>query len=218
MFSLKWIKWVACSHNISFFLQATKLDVSTEQVQWADSVFVVYAINDKTSFDLARTMVEYVYSVSAQNQLPVALVANKSDMLDRKEVSDTEVSRLCAEFNLFFFETSASESRKSVADLFTTLSRQVRHIMKKREKLTSFMSNPAVAAKLQIRQSLRNLAERTWRARTSTLWQREIVSSLCTYTHKYSKNCEKWKTTHTCTQLELVYLKQIIKMEFYPTQ
>jgi len=143
--------------------------VSTEQVQWADSVFVVYAINDKTSFDLARTMVEYVYSVSAQNQLPVALVANKSDMLDRKEVSDTEVSRLCAEFNLFFFETSASESRKSVADLFTTLSRQVRHIMKKREKLTSFMSNPAVAAKLQIRQSLRNLAERTWRARTSTL-------------------------------------------------
>ena len=111
--------------------------MSTEKVQWADSGFVVYAINDQTSFDLARTIVEYVYSVSVQNQLPVALVANKSDMLDRKEVSDTEVSRLCAEFNLFFFETSASESRKSVADLFTTLSRQVRHIMKKREKLTS---------------------------------------------------------------------------------
>lgn len=132
-------------------------------------MFVVYAINDKGSFDLARSLVEYVYSVSSQNQPIIALIANKSDMLDRKEVSDTEVSRLCAEFNLFFFETSASESRKSVSDLFTTMSRQVRHIMKKREKLTSFMSNPAVAAKLQIRQSLRNFAERTWRARTSTL-------------------------------------------------
>ena len=54
--------------------------MSTEQVQWADGKFVVCAIYDKTSFDLARTMVEYVYSLSAQNQLPVALVANKSDM------------------------------------------------------------------------------------------------------------------------------------------
>lgn len=149
--------------------QSTKLDVSEDQVRWADCVFVVYAINDKSSFELARAVVEQVYAISVQNQLPVALVANKSDMLDRKEVSDTEVSRLCAEYNLFFFETSASESRKSVSDLFTTMARQVRIIMKKREKLTSFMSNPAVAAKLQIRQSLRNLAERTWRARTSTL-------------------------------------------------
>ena len=58
-------------------------------------------------------------------------MANKSDMLDRKEVSGTEVSKLCAEF---FFETSASESRKSINDLFTTLVKQVRHIVKKNAK------------------------------------------------------------------------------------
>lgn len=149
--------------------QGSKADVSADQVRWADCVIVVYAINDKDSFELARAVVEFVHSISDQNQLPVGLVANKSDMLDRKQVSDTEVSRLCAEFNLYFFETSASEARKSVMDLFTTMARQVRIIMKKKEKLTSFMSNPAVIAKLQIRQSLRNFAERTWRARTSTL-------------------------------------------------
>ncbi|XP_053374221.1 ras-related protein Ral-A-like [Mercenaria mercenaria] len=103
------------------------------------------------------------------NQVPIGIVANKSDLIDRKEVSDTDLSRTCAEFNLLYFETSASEARASVLEVFTVLARQVRMIMKKREKLTRFMSNPAVAAKLQIQQSLRSLAEKTWRSRTSTL-------------------------------------------------
>lgn len=149
--------------------QVKKEDVSEEQVRWADCVIVVYAIVDRDSFDLARNIVDHIHTIRENSQIPVGLVANKSDLIDRKEVSDTDLSRTCAEFNLFFFETSASEARDSIIEVFTVLARQVRLVMKKREKLTRFMSNPAVAAKLQIQQSLRNLAERTWRSRTSTL-------------------------------------------------
>lgn len=155
--------------DIINYFQTRKEDISAEQVQWADCIIVVYAIIDRDSFDLAQSIVEYIHSIREDNQIPIGLVANKSDLIDRKDVSDTDLSRICAEFNLYFFETSASEARASVIEVFTVLARQVRMILKKREKLTRFMSNPAVAAKLQIRQSLRNLAEMTWRSRTSTL-------------------------------------------------
>ena len=161
----------AISKNCFFstHFQKRYSELSQDQIIWADCFVVVYAINNKDSFDAARRIIEYIHKVRDDSQAPVGLVANKSDLIDRKQVSDTDVSRLCAEYSLYFFETSASESHYSVSEVFLTLCRQVRQIMKKREKLTRFMSNPAVAAKLQIQQSLKNLAERTWRARTSTL-------------------------------------------------
>ncbi|XP_053374553.1 ras-related and estrogen-regulated growth inhibitor-like [Mercenaria mercenaria] len=156
-------------HIIDTLGQVKKEDVSEEQVKWADCVVIVYAIVDRNSFDIARSIAEHIQIMREDNQVPIGIVANKSDLIDRKEVSDTDLSRTCAEFNLLYFETSASEARASVLEVFTVLARQVRMIMKKREKLTRFMSNPAVAAKLQIQQSLRSLAEKTWRSRTSTL-------------------------------------------------
>ena len=129
----------------------------------------MYAINDRKSFDLVKAILENIQEMKGDGLVTVAIVANKSDLIDRKQISDTEVSRLCAEYGeSLFFETSASESNSSVVDAFTAASRQIRLINKKREKLTRFMSNPAVAAKLQIQQSWKNL-ERSWRARTSTL-------------------------------------------------
>lgn len=156
-------------HIIDTLGQTSKDDVSEDKVLWADCVTVVYSITDKESFDVARDIMERVHNILDGTSVPVALVAAKTDLIERQKVSNTEVSRLCAEFNLFFFETSASEALSSVGDVFMALGRQVRHVHKKREKLTRFMSNPAVAAKLQIQQSLKNLAERTWRTRTSTL-------------------------------------------------
>lgn len=136
---------------------------------WADGVFLVYAINDKRSFDVVKSILEDVQQTKGDDHITVALIANKCDLMDRKQVPDTDVSRLCTEYSdILFFETSASENHSSVVEAFTMTSRQIRLINKKREKLTRFMSNPAVAAKLQIQQSWKTL-EKSWRARTSTL-------------------------------------------------
>ncbi|KAH3724155.1 hypothetical protein DPMN_049965 [Dreissena polymorpha] len=136
-------------HIIDTLGQMTADDISQHQVLWADCVIIVFAITMATSFQVARTLVEYVHTISTNRSIPVALVANKSDMIERKTVSDTEISRLCAEYNLLFFETSASEGRTSMNQVFVTLAQRVRHILKKKEKLTRFMQNPAVAAKLR---------------------------------------------------------------------
>ncbi|KAH3724167.1 hypothetical protein DPMN_049978 [Dreissena polymorpha] len=122
-------------------------DINPHQVLWADCVIIEFAITMATSFQIARTLAEYVHTIN--QPISVALVANKSDMIERKTVSDTEIRRLCAEYNLLFFETSASEGWTSMNQVFVTLAQRVQHILKKKEKLTRFMQNPAVAAKLR---------------------------------------------------------------------
>ncbi|XP_045167452.2 ras-related protein Ral-A-like, partial [Mercenaria mercenaria] len=130
---------------------------------------------DRNSFDIARIIAEHIQIMREDNQVPIGIVANKSDLTDRNEASKSDLSRTCAEFNLLYFESSASEARASVLEVFTVLARQVRMIMKTREKLTRVMSNPAVAAKLPIQQSLRNPTEKTWRSRTSTLYPVKLL-------------------------------------------
>ena len=101
-------------------------------------------------------------------RLPVAIAANKCDLIHLRQLASGDCSAWCAEHGCVYREVSASEEPESVEDVFTCLCRQVRTVHKKREKLSWMMQRPAVAAKLQIRQSLRNLAEKTWRSRTST--------------------------------------------------
>lgn len=126
-------------------------------------------MTDRKSFEKIKEIADIVVTKKADDKVVMALVANKCDLLHRKQISDTEATQFCAEYNTMFFETSASDSYSSVVNAFSAICRQVKHVYKKREKLTKFMQNPAVAAKLQIRNSLRSLAEMKWRSRTSTM-------------------------------------------------
>ena len=98
----------------------------------------------------------------------MAIAANKCDLIHLRRLASGDCATWCAEHSCVYREISASEEPESVEDVFACLCRQVRMVHKKREKLSWIMQRPAVAAKLQIRQSLRNLAEKTWRSRTST--------------------------------------------------
>ena len=115
-----------------------------------------------------QELVTRLRSVREDERLPVAIAANKCDLIHLRQLTSGECSAWSAEHGCVYREVSASEEPESVEDVFTCLCRQVRTVHKKREKLSWMMQRPAVAAKLQIRQSLRNLAEKTWRSRTST--------------------------------------------------
>ncbi|XP_069128635.1 ras-like protein family member 11B isoform X2 [Argopecten irradians] len=145
------------------------LDDRIDEIQWADGMMLVYSITDSDSLDKLRTIADYVLSVRENDKLVLALVANKCDLLHRKCVSDTTAAQFCAEYNCIFFETSASDSFIDIECAFSSVSRQIKTVYKKREKLSKFLQNPAVAAKLQIRNSLRNFAEKKLRRRTSTM-------------------------------------------------
>ncbi|KAL3883778.1 hypothetical protein ACJMK2_030009 [Sinanodonta woodiana] len=144
-------------------------DVKPEQILWADGFLLVYSITDKTSFEFVSDICNRIVKMRPEGKPIIAIVANKGDLIYCKQVPDTDAAQMCAEYNCMYYETSASESYTEVAKSFVGLCKEIRTVYKRREKLTSFMSNPAIAAKLQIQQSFRNLAEKTWRSRTSTL-------------------------------------------------
>ncbi|OWF47511.1 ras-related and estrogen-regulated growth inhibitor-like [Mizuhopecten yessoensis] len=156
-------------HILDTTWQEDSLDGRTDEILWADGMMLVYSITDSDSLDRLRTIADRVLSVRANDKLVLALVANKCDLLHRKHVSDTSAAQFCAEYNCIFFETSASDSFVDVESAFSSVSRHIKAVYKKREKLSKFLQNPAVTAKLQIRNSLRNFAEKKLRRRTSTM-------------------------------------------------
>ncbi|XP_071134405.1 ras-related and estrogen-regulated growth inhibitor-like protein isoform X4 [Mytilus edulis] len=139
-----------------------------EYLLWADGVILVYSMVDKSSFDKLREIMEWILAKKGEEKV-IAVIGNKSDLIHRKQVSDTEATQFCAEYNCLSFDTSASDSYTDVSNAFNTIIREIKLNNKKREKLNKLMHNPSVLAKLQIRQSLKNLAEMKWRSRTSTM-------------------------------------------------
>ncbi|XP_025098583.1 ras-related and estrogen-regulated growth inhibitor-like [Pomacea canaliculata] len=139
-----------------------------DPVTWADGFLLVFSVTDPDSWSCAQELVTHLRLSRGDERLPIALAANKCDLIHLRRVTGNECAPWAAEHGCGYREVSASEDPDSVEEVFASLCRQVRTVHRKREKLSWIMQRPAVAAKLQIRQSLRNLAEKKWRSRTST--------------------------------------------------
>jgi GTPase SAR1 family protein len=129
---------------------------------------MVYSITERKSFEKLKEFADYVISKKTMGKTVMALVANKSDLVHMSCVSNVEATQFCAEYNCLFFETSASESYTSVTNAYMSVCKQVKVTHKKREKISKFMQNPAIKAKLQIRNPIRGL-EMKWRSRAPTM-------------------------------------------------
>ncbi|XP_067675195.1 ras-like protein family member 11A isoform X2 [Haliotis asinina] len=140
-----------------------------DPITWADGFLLVYSVTDPESFQFVVDLVDRLRLAREDERLPIVIAGNKSDLIHMRQLTLQECTGWAQEHNCLLYEVSASDDCDSVCEVFNILCRQVKTVHKKREKLTWIMQRPAVAAKLQIRQSLRNLAERKWRSRTSTL-------------------------------------------------
>lgn len=130
----------------------------------------MFSVTDRFSFDIAQGFLTHVCSNREDVRTPVIFLGNKCDLIHRRTISEKEASHIAASHSCQYLETSASENYTGVVHTFAELCRQIKVVNKKKEKLKKLMQKPSVAKKLQIRQSLRNFAERTWRSRTSTVW------------------------------------------------
>ena len=129
---------------------------------------MVYSITDRKSFEKLREFADYIISKKTDSKTVLALVANKSDLVHMNCTTNLEATQFCAEYNCLFFETSASENYNSVTNAYMSICKQVKVNHKKREKISKFMQNPAIKAKLQIRNPIRGL-EMKWRSRAPTM-------------------------------------------------
>lgn len=93
---------------------------TAEAIQWADGVLLVYSITDRQSFNFVRRA-----KIELQPDIPLALVANKVDMVHLRQVSAEEGEILAKDFECKFCEVSAAEQVAPVADAFHDLCREV---------------------------------------------------------------------------------------------
>lgn len=104
-------------------MQPDDIDQTTttmDAVQWADGILLVYSITDRDSFNYIRKTKTHL-----QLDIPLALVANKVDMVHLRQVSTEEGDILAKDFECKFCEVSAAEHVVPVADAFHDLCREV---------------------------------------------------------------------------------------------
>lgn len=85
---------------------------------WGDAFLLVYAINDRDSFNKIIPIQEHLHTIRAQDPPTVALVGNKSDLEDQRRVQTSEAQNLADLFDCSFTEISTLESFKDVERVF----------------------------------------------------------------------------------------------------
>ena len=100
----------------NYFL-ITKLNVwqsqdelpSAETLQWADGLLLVYSITDRDSFNFVRKAKDALLDAELETPMALALVGNKADMINLRQVSTVESEILAKDFECWFSEVTAAE-------------------------------------------------------------------------------------------------------------
>ncbi|XP_023933416.1 ras-related and estrogen-regulated growth inhibitor [Lingula anatina] len=139
----------------------------SEQITWADGFVLVFSLTCRKSFEAVKRIKEHINELRQDTKIPMILVGNKADLSHARAVKPVETRGLATDLQCQMFETSASDNYGSVVNAFHALYREVRTVLKQREKVKKVMQKPGISKKLQIANALRNLRE--FRIRTYTV-------------------------------------------------
>ena len=90
--------------------------------------FIVYDITNKESFDNVKNWVTELKMHLEFSNLIVMLVGNKSDMEEKRQVTEEQGRSLAEDFGFFFMETSAlRNSNKEVEKAFMVIIEEIMH-------------------------------------------------------------------------------------------
>ncbi|XP_070543116.1 ras-like protein family member 12 [Ptychodera flava] len=104
-------------------------DNSSERyLNWADAFIIVYSIDNRHSFDEAKTFLQEVFEHQKVNSpdKPIVLLGNKVDMQRYRQVSKTEGNSLSQQYACKFHESSAAGGYESVEKVFQDAVREIR--------------------------------------------------------------------------------------------
>ncbi|XP_076466763.1 ras-related and estrogen-regulated growth inhibitor-like [Babylonia areolata] len=89
-------------------------------VKWADGFVLVYSVTDRGSLEEARRLKDVLYTHRHQDT-PLVLVANKSDLLTARAVTEDEGLELAGEMDCPKYELSVAEGFAAVGDAMEEL-------------------------------------------------------------------------------------------------
>lgn len=91
---------------------------------------LVYAVNDRSSFEELIPVSKHLEKVRSSDPPLVVLVGNKKDAENDREVSKQEGNKLSEEMNCSFHEVSTKASYQDIEDMFSEAIREtMRHKM-----------------------------------------------------------------------------------------
>ena len=82
--------------------------VSVKNVRFCQASIVVFDLTDKSTFKKVSYWIQEIRSYS--DIKPIGLFGNKSDKVDKREVTQEEIDKLCSKENVLYFETSAMKN------------------------------------------------------------------------------------------------------------
>ncbi|XP_040823010.1 ras-like protein family member 11B [Ochotona curzoniae] len=94
-------------------------------IRWADAVVIVFSITDHKSYELIGQLHQHVRQLHLGARLPMALVANKADLLHIKQVDPQLGLQLAGVLGCPFYEVSVSENYNDVYNAFHVLCKAV---------------------------------------------------------------------------------------------
>ncbi|XP_077529355.1 ras-related and estrogen-regulated growth inhibitor-like protein [Haemaphysalis longicornis] len=94
-----------------------------DRIGWADALVVVYSIEDRWSFEEARSCLQKTQQMSPC--LPTILVANKRDLANVRQVNVDDGRQLSVSVQCQFYEVSAADSYAGVRMAFQSILREV---------------------------------------------------------------------------------------------
>ena len=85
--------------------------IATSYIKTCNGIFLIYAINDRKSFEnIEEWLKEVEEKKNTNNKVPLVLIGNKIDLENERVVSKDEGKKLAQKFNLEFFECSAKNN------------------------------------------------------------------------------------------------------------
>ncbi|KAK6190066.1 hypothetical protein SNE40_002005 [Patella caerulea] len=94
-------------------------------VKWADGFILVYSITDRQSFEDVVNVKQYLDDVKKTN-VQCVLVGNKVDLLHERKVDFCEGEMAAQDMACAFFETSVSDGREDITEIFHELHRDIK--------------------------------------------------------------------------------------------
>ena len=99
--------------------------ITTGYYRGADAAFVVFDLSSKSSFKNLNEWIESYYKYSNPDvEKNVILIGNKSDLIDKREVSKEEIEKFIKDNNINYFETSAKDG-KNIDECFTFIAEKL---------------------------------------------------------------------------------------------
>ena len=98
--------------------------LATNYIKKANGILLVYDITERESFENIKNWMESIMDEPKNNNLPIVLVGNKSDLGEKRKVTKEEGQKKAEENGYKFFETSCLKG-ENVEECFLCLADQI---------------------------------------------------------------------------------------------